>query len=271
IWLGARSGDRVLWEVRIENDRLVLRSPMSHQYRCTYNAVKYGSKSCLSVDGGELDRVLERAVLSTLQSPTLEVLREALAEARRAEEIEKARIEAERERLEYHIKQAGERFENADPKFHRVYHDLQEKLDQAMKELEDFEQRQTINPSRSKILVSKEELEELCDLAAEVPKIWHHREVTSRDRKEIIACVVESVSVITNAEKVKGTIRWKAGEESTFEFYRRAGKYSLVKELHAGGCNTREILECLQAGQTSTGQSMKLHVESLYKICKRLG
>ena len=176
-----------------------------------------------------------------------------------------------RERLEYQIKLAQERFDNADPKYHRVYHDLQEQLEKRTEALENFEQSQLMKPFRPTLMGSEAELKELCDLAAEIPKIWHHPLVTSRERKEIIGCLIERVSVRTTPETVEGTLHWKSGGESPFYFYRKAGKYNLIEELHAQGCNTKEIIQRLETGRTSTGQSMKLHVESFYKIYKRLG
>ncbi len=259
-------------KMRGQNDGVLLRlTRMGHHYRCSYQSVKYGAKPCLSISGVDLDQIVENNVLSVLKSPPLDVLREALEESRRREEIESAHIQAERERLQYQVKRATERFENADPKYHRVYHDLQEQVEKKKEELEKFEDRQAKNPLRSRIDGSEEELKELCDLAAQVPRIWHHPSVTPYERKEIIACLIEKVSVTATKETVEGTIHWKAGGESQFRYYRMAGKYNLIKELHTEGCHTKEILHRLKMGENSTRQKIHIGAEQLYKRYKKLG
>ncbi len=204
-----------------------------------------------------------------LRSPPLDVLREALEESRRAEETQRAHIEAERERLQYQLKWPTERFENADPKYHRVYHDLQEQVEKKKQELEKFEERQSVTPVEPKITGSEEEPKELCDLAAQVPNIWHHPSITSHDRKEIIACLTDKVSVTATKEAVQGTIHWKAGGESRFRYYRMAGKYNLINELHAEGCDTKEILHRLNTGENSTNQEIHIGAEQLHRWYKR--
>ena len=94
--------------------------------------------------------------------------------------------------------------------------------------------------------------------------------MTDHERKEIIRCLIDKITVDVNEQRNEGTIYWNSGLVEPFRLYRRSSKWILAKELHQQGCNTREILERLRQGQTSTEQAFMIHPETLYKWFKRL-
>jgi hypothetical protein len=219
-----------------------------------------------------LDRIVEREILSVLESPTLEVLEEALEEAKRADEVHVEQLKAEQERLEHRVRIAREHFENCDHRYKRVFVDAQNQLEKALTERESFHKRISPEELKPKPLETKAELHALCDLAKEVPALWKNPEVTHHERKELLRCVIDKVVISPpSAEVVNWTIYWKSGSETPHSLYRRTGYKRLVQELHTEGYSVHEIRERLANGQTSTGQSWKVSVDSLYSIMKRLG
>ena len=242
-----------------------------HHYLCCKAAVKWGEKNCIKVEGRTLDKAVEKIVLQVLESPPLETLKHALSEATRAEEIMAREIDAERQRIERRERLIRAQFDACDPKYHLVYDDLQEQLNTVLKEKKRFEERAAAERHRRKLEVTEENLAQLCSLASQVPQIWHHDLVTVHERKEIIRCIIKRIIVTTTPETIEAIIEWHSGERTAFQLYRWQSRKYLVKELHAQGYNSREILERLQSGQTSTGQKVNFHPKGLYKIYQKLG
>src|SRR5262249_39215301 len=197
-------------------------------------------------------------------------LKEALAEAKKAEETRDREIDAERQRIDRRERLIRDQFDACDPKYHLVYDDLQDQLNTVLGEKKEIEKRLELDRLRPRIEMTETTLTELCDLGAQVPGIWYHQSVSDHERKEILRCLIQSITVRTTPETIDGTIRWLSRSETSFHVYRRYARYNLIKELHTQGYNTREILDRLERGETSTGQDWKLHPESLYKWYGRL-
>jgi Recombinase zinc beta ribbon domain len=214
----------------------------SHNYRCCDAAVKWGDKVCMKVPGRELDKAVERMVLQVLESPPIQILKQALREATRAEEIKAREMDAERQRIERRERLVRAQFDACDPKYKLVYDDLQEQLDAVLKDIKRMEERLQAERLRPKLEVTEETLGELCNLASQIPQIWHHELVTNHERKEIIRCLIKEIIATTTPQTIEATIVWNAGHQTSFHLYRRPSlRSTLVKELHAQGYNSREI------------------------------
>ncbi len=244
---------------------------MYYYYRCSYQTSTIGRRMCFNFDGRELDEAIVKRVLNVLGRPPVEMLQESLEEARRAETAKAKNLEAERQRLERREGLLRDQFEACNPRYHALYTDLQEQLNALLEEKEKFNLRLIAGRSRPRIETTEKELEELCQLAREVPKIWHNSLVTDQERKEILRCLIQKIVVDITPETIKATIHWTSGTETNFEIYRREGKYKLIAELHAQGYNPREISDRLARGESSTGQTWKLAASSLYKGLKLFG
>jgi hypothetical protein len=247
------------------------RGIVSHRYVCTYRSVKYGVAPCLAFAGDEIDNTAAQLVINALRRPPVEIFKQAVAEARRAEQLNARSIEAERLRLDRRERLLREQFENCHPRLHLLFNDLQEQLNNLLKEKEQLEQRLTAEQSRSRYETTEKEIDELCNLASQVPKIWNHPLVSDRERKEIIRCLVEKVVVNVTSDIIEAVIHWESGKRTFLRLYRKSQKFKLVKELHEQGCDTHEIIERLQQGQTSTGQAIKIHIDTIYTWYQRLG
>jgi hypothetical protein len=243
---------------------------MAHTYSCTYNSVKKGEKGCLSFQGTDLDTAIGNEVLGLLNSPPIEMLRDALAYSRRADEAKKNQLETERQRLERRERLLRDQFAACDPKLHWVYNDLQHELNKVLEEKNQFLQRLNTESFYHE-QPSESDLYDVCVVAKDVSKIWHHPSMTNHERKEIIRALIANLSVNTTKEMIEATVYWIFGGTTDLKLYRWAGRDNLIRELHAAGCTTREIIDRLARGETSTGQIMKFSPSSFTNIYKRLG
>jgi Recombinase/Recombinase zinc beta ribbon domain len=242
-----------------------------HSYWCGWKTIQRGEKSCSYFDGRDLDRAVETAVLSVLGAPPLEILREAHQGLRRELDSRKAWIESERDRLAKEKERALDLLERSRTDTPRIYGFAQNQLERALQAAEDFEHKAIAELAHFERIPADRELQELCALAADVPKLWRNPLVTNQERKDIIRCLVEKIDVFATKEKIEGILRWKSGQETPIKVWLQTGKHNLIRELHDEGLNIAEIKERMKAGENSTGQRREYNTLSLYLILKKLG
>jgi DNA invertase Pin-like site-specific DNA recombinase len=242
-----------------------------HRYQCNVLSTKFGENPCCSIQGTELDAAVERSVLAVLRTPPLDVLREALAEAREADRTHVARLDADRQRLTYRVELARDRFEKADPRNTRVFAFASEQFEKCMQEQSDFNQRLALEPPRPSADATEEELRDLCAVASDIPRVWSHSAVSHRERKEVLRCLIETVKVSTTPLSIEITVLWASGAETTLRLWRRAGVDELIRQRHAEGMTAREIRNWLAGGDATTGQRWERTTAAVYQALRRLG
>jgi DNA-binding transcriptional MerR regulator len=95
--------------------------------------------------------------------------------------------------------------------------------------------------------------------------------MTHQERKEILRCLIDHITVGATKEKIEGTIFWKAGAQTHFLIWRGDGVLNLIRELHAQKLTTREIQQHLAAGNTSTGQVIETTLNEIRGRLRKMG
>lgn len=257
----ARCGDRLMVAYHRKD---------GHSYWCGASTIRAGKKPCSFFDGKDLDRAIEKAVLSVLGAPPLELLREAHAESRRQLDSHRIWIESERERLQNETGKALDLLNRSRLETPRVYQFAQNRLEEILKAAEEFERKAVSDLARLGNIPADRELEELCALAADVPELWTHPLVTYQDRKSICRALIDRIDVSATKEKIEGVVRWKSGHTMPILVWLQAGRHNLIRELHAEGLSVPEIQERMATGENSTGQRRSYNFLSIYLILKKL-
>jgi hypothetical protein len=177
-----------------------------HSYWCGASTIQAGKKPCSYFDGKDLDRAIEKAVLSVLGAPPLELLREAHAESRRQLDSQRIWIESERERLANEKEKALDLLNRSRLETPRIYQFAQDRLEEILKASEEFERKALSDLARLGSIPADRELEELCALASDVPGLWTHPLVTSQDRKDIFRALIDRIDVSVTKEKIEGVV-----------------------------------------------------------------
>jgi DNA invertase Pin-like site-specific DNA recombinase len=258
----ARCGDRLMVAYHRKN---------GHSFWCGASTIQAGKRPCSFFDGKDLDRAVEKSVLSVLGAPPLELLREAHAESRRQLDSQRTWIESQRERLANEREKALDLLNRSRLETPRIYQFAQDRLEEILKASEEFERKALSDLARLGNIPADRELEELCALAADVPKLWTHPLVTCQDRKDIIRALVERIDVIATRERIEGVVHWTSGQTMPVAVWLQAGRHNLIRELHAEGLSVPEIQERMAAGENSTGQRRSYNSLSIYLILKKLG
>ena len=238
----------------------------SYSYGCGWE-----SNPCTRFVSYEFDSYVLIEVFKVLKTPPLEMLKAALEESRAKQISHQNWIQSERERLRHEERRAQERADLTHGSLHRVHFDALQKLDKVLQEKEEFEHKIASEKPVPDFDQQSTELEELCQLAADVPGIWHHPVVTHQERKEILRCLIDRIVVGATKQKIDAMIYWKSGSTTPLLLWRDTGRYNLVHELHQQGLTVVGIHEHLAAGKTSSGQRVKITVQRLYLILRKLG
>jgi DNA invertase Pin-like site-specific DNA recombinase len=241
---------------------------------CMYScdrASRYAETVCMTFTGSDLERCILRELFRVLKTPPIEMLKSALEAERKKYQTRLSWIESERERLSHEESVARERAELARGRLESVYLDSLEKLENVLQKKKEFEQKIAREPLSRLREESDKELDELCRIAGEVPSLWQHEEMTNKERKEILRCLIDHIVVNLTTERIDATIAWKGGDKTEVFIWRRPGHYHLFRELHAQKLTAVEIREHLSAGKTSTGQEIKISLDRLYFIMHKMG
>src|SRR4030095_8179362 len=225
-------------------------------YSCGWN-----TEPCTRFTSCEFETNVLARVFKLLAAPPLEMLQKALAETQRQERTRLDWIKSERERLNLEMRKAQELIERSYNKHESVYDYAAEKFDAIQKEKKQFELKIkiAIEQAKARNFETREELEELCRIASEVPTFWHHPGVSNQDRKEILRCLIDEILVKATRERLDATIVWKTGSQTSLAIWRGFGRYNLIRELHEQNFTVPEIRERLATGKNSTGQITLLY------------
>ncbi len=71
------------------------------------------------------------------------------------------------------------------------------------------------------------------ELSGEIPSLWHAPSTTSRERKEVVRCLIERVDITMSAtdQQADVAIGWAGGFESRQRFRRPVGDYARLDDL----------------------------------------
>ena len=241
-----------------------------YHFKCG-RAHKFAEKPCITFNGKEFERCILREVFKVLKAPLVEMLKSALKASRHETRTRLSWIASERERLRRQEQAAQERAELTRGGLPCLYFDALQKLENVFHEIKQFEQRISLELTTPASDYSKEELDELCRISRDVPVLWQHEAVTHEERKEILHCLIDRISVAGSKERIDATIAWNSGSKTSLYVWRRSGWHYLIRELHAKQLTASEIKEHLAAGKTSTGQVVNLSLGKLNKKLHAMG
>src|SRR5262249_54049319 len=132
--------------------------------------------------------------------------------------LERARIEAERAARQYHA---------VEPECRLVARELERHWEQALVEQRGLQEQYDRFLAETPRQAADADRRRSEALASNLPGMWQGAGAAIQDRKTIIRCLVERVTVAVRGqtEWVDATIRWFGGLETRYEFRRPVRKY----------------------------------------------
>ena len=168
---------------------------------------------CMRVGGVQLDQAVARALLAAL---TPAGVKAALHAAESLEADHDAALKQWRLQLEharYQAERAERRYRQVEPEHRLVARGLERDWENALGELAKAEAELALREQQRPRALTDTERDQLLSLGADLGRVWSAPTTTDRDRKQLIRCLIEDVTIDVSREQrhAQLTIRWRGG------------------------------------------------------------
>jgi DNA invertase Pin-like site-specific DNA recombinase len=190
------------------------RGHQSPAYHCPSSILVENRGSwCLRIGGGQIDQAVAGALLAAL---TPAGVKAALRAAEALEQDHDAALKQWRlqlERAKYQSDRAERRYRQVEPEHRLVARGLERDWENALAELAKAEAELALRQQQRPRTLTEHERERLLALGADLGRVWAAPTTTDRDRKQLLRCLIEEVTIDADKQERRATvtIRWKGG------------------------------------------------------------
>ncbi len=168
---------------------------------------------CMRVGGMQIDQAVAEALLAALTPAGVKAALQAAEtlEADHDAALKQWRLQVERAR--YQAERAERRYRQVEPEHRLVARGLERNWEHALQELATAEAELTLREQQQPRTLTDQEREQLLSLGADLGRVWSAPTTTDRDRKQLIRCLIEDVTIDVSREERRAqlTIRWRGG------------------------------------------------------------
>ena len=206
------------------------RGHKSPAYHCPASILVANRGSwCVRVGGGQIDQAVVGALLAALTPAGVKAALQA-AEALEADhDAALAQWRLQVEQAKYQAERAERRYRQVEPEHRLVARGLEREWENALGQLAAAEAELALREQHRPRTLTSQERERLLCLGTDLGRVWSAPSTTDRDRKQLIRCLIEEVTVNVNrqesittnqqksvtANRQEGratlTIRWQGG------------------------------------------------------------
>lgn len=179
-------------------------------YICQNRSVEYGEKICQYVSGAKIDETISTILLEMVNPLAMEVALEVEKELNSRKDETSKYYMHQVERARYEMELARRRYMGVDPDNRLVASQLEYEWNSKLKEFEEAQETHEKQlQSEIKTIDEKTELD-IKELAIQFPKVWNDKSVPEREKKRMIRCLIEDVT-ISKGQDITLSIRFKGG------------------------------------------------------------
>jgi hypothetical protein len=245
-------------------------------YVCEQMYKTHGEPICQNFMVPHIDEAVTRVFLEAIQPAHLEV---ALAAIEQIEEQRQRLSEQWQQRLErahYEAELARRRYEQVDPDNRLVAGELERRWEEKLQAQQSVEQEWAQAQERELAPLTEDDKETIRRLAEDVPALWYAETTTMAERKRLLRCLIQDVTLDAFTKPGFSIIRicWHTGTTTVIEAERpRSGcrtpreVVARLREL-AQYYTDDQIADTLNAEQIPTATGMtwnKLRVQAMRK------
>lgn len=229
------------------------------RYCCSRGLTSYGEPECQTLSGRRLDDLVATEVLAALRPAALELHLMAAADIEQQRGLLHQNWQQQLQRATYQTDRAWRQYQQVEPENRLVARELERRWEEALREQgrlqQQYEQFSAAQPAQ----LSAAQQEQVRQLAADVPALWHAETTTAADRQRLVRLLVDKivVQVQGKTERVKVAIHWSGGSISQHDLVRTVQRYeqladyprlcARIDELRGEGQSMDEVAACLNA------------------------
>jgi DNA invertase Pin-like site-specific DNA recombinase len=180
------------------------------EYLCQYHLIERLEKACMAVPGANVDTAVGNLLLEAVTPMALEVSLAVQQELlSRLEETDRLRLK-QVERARYEANLAQRRYMQVEPENRLVADTLEAEWNQKLQLLADarleYERQRTLD----RRVLDDEKRGRIMALTADFPRVWNDPKLPHRERKRIVALMIEDVT-LTRGTEITAHVRFKGG------------------------------------------------------------
>ncbi len=185
-------------------------------YICAPRNGDSGRRSCMTVGGKRIDALIGDTFLEAVSASGIEAAAEAFRQQQQKDQEAHRTLQLDVDRCNYEASLAERRYWKVDPDNRLVADTLERDWNRALEALaaarDALEQAQRDSPEPPP-------LTRLNALGMRLSRLWESPVVTARDRKRLLACLVEEVMLWRDgtAKVIRILVRWHGGATDEFE------------------------------------------------------
>jgi DNA invertase Pin-like site-specific DNA recombinase len=168
---------------------------------------------CMRVGGMQIDQAVARALLAALTPAGVKAALQAAEALEQNHDVALKQWRLQVERARYQAERAERRYRQVEPEHRLVARGLERDWENALQELANAEAELALREQQRPRALTDEERERLLSLGADLGRVWSAPTTTDRDRKQLIRCLIEDVTIDVCREQRRAqlTIRWRGG------------------------------------------------------------
>lgn len=164
--------------------------------------------------GTEIDAAIAALVAESVAPMALELALAIEQEiATRLDEADRLR-HRQVERAEYEADRARQRYMQVDPANRLVASSLEVDWNAKLRALDEAQQEYERQRAADRLVVDQQERQRILDLATDFPAVWHSPDTPARERKRLLALVIEDVTLLKQRQ-ITAAVRFRGGATTT--------------------------------------------------------
>jgi DNA invertase Pin-like site-specific DNA recombinase len=233
------------------------------QYACSRRYLGAAESRCPGLAARAADDLVAQQVLHALEPAAVELSIQAQADVEQERKRLDKHWQQRRQRARYDVELAERRYQAVDPANRLVAATLEKRWEELLAQEKQLQEEYDRFLRQTPACLGPEERTRITALTSDIPALWKAPGTTNVDRKQVVRCLVErvTVQVRTDSEFAGLTIHWVGGYESQHEIVRPVRRYEQLRDLEALLNRAQELRE---SGQTIRQIAEQLNAEGFH-------
>jgi DNA invertase Pin-like site-specific DNA recombinase len=233
------------------------------QYHCNQRELAGLEPPCPGLAARAVDGLIAQQVLRALEPAAVELSIQAHADVEQERQRLDNHWQQRRQRARYDVELAERRYQAVDPANRLVAAALEKRWEESLAQEKQLQEEYDRFLMQTPVSLRPEERARLTALTSDIPALWNAPGTTNVDRKQIVRCLIERVTVYARADSEFAgvTIHWAGGYESQHEIVRPVNRYEHLRDLEPLLDRAQELRE---SGQSIPQIAEQLNAEGFH-------